>query len=64
MSDEASGLDRRVFLGLVGGGASVLGMATDAAGARVISDLGGFRAQLRAIALARAETQGTARNTT
>jgi methanogenic corrinoid protein MtbC1 len=47
-----------------GGGAAVLGMAADAAGARVITDLAGFRAELRAIALARAESQGTTRNLT
>ena len=46
-------LPARMPLLLGGGGASSLGMAADAAGARVITDLAGFRAELRAIALAR-----------
>jgi MerR family transcriptional regulator, light-induced transcriptional regulator len=46
-------LPARMPLLLGGGGASLLGMAADPAGARVITDLAGFRAELRAIALAR-----------
>jgi hypothetical protein len=57
-------LPARTPLLLGGAGAPELGMAADAAAARVITDLASFRVELRSLALARAESQGTTRNQT
>jgi methanogenic corrinoid protein MtbC1 len=53
-------LPARTPLLLGGGGAPLLGIAADAAGALVITDLASFRVKLRALALARAESHGAA----